>query len=240
MSISKLYFRGRNTSEFTGVTVASCDYGDTELKRADEDIAGRDGSVTSYANGRRYRARNITIVFNVQAAPTTIEGAMSSLRAWLSGGVGALTDDFNAGWELRNVDCVSAHTDYIDMFRGCGQLTVKMTADPYWQKTSEANARVFKFADIIAGSDTAEITVTTSAYTITKHDDTTITGSLPTGARKFRLVAYCENNPTITLGNDPLTPDTVFDLPDSGTITISNCGYGYFELWHDTRTGVRI
>ena len=240
MSISKLYFRGHDTSEFAGVTVSSCDYGDTELRRADEDIAGRDGAVTSHANGRHYKARNITVVFNVRATPTTVESTLAALKSWLSGGVGTLTDDYNTGWQLTNVDSVSSHTDYLDMHRGFGQLTVKLTADPYWSKVGEVNERVLRFADVLGSSDTATIAVTTNAYTVTKHDGTTATGSLPTGARKYRLVAYCENDPTITLGNDTITPETVFDLPDSGTITISGGGYGYFELWHDTRTGVRL
>ena len=240
MSISKLYFRGHDTSEFTGVTVASCDYGDTELRRADEDIAGRDGAVTSHANGRHYKARNITIVFNVKATPTTVESTLAALKSWLSGGVGTLTDDYNTGWQLTNADFVSSHTDYLDMFRGFGQLTVKLTADPYWSKVGEVNERVLKFADVLGSSDTATIAVTTSGYTITKHDGTTSTGSLPTGARKYRLAAYSENDPTITLGQTTITPETVFDLPDSGTITIAGGGYGYFELWRDTRTGVRL
>ena len=237
MSVSKIYFRGHNTGEFSGVTVASCDYGDTELKRADEDIAGRDGTVTSHANGRHYRARNMTIVLNVQAAPTTIEGVMSSLRAWLSGGAGAYTDDYNAGWELRNADCVSAHTDYIDMFRGCGQLTVKMTADPYWTKVGEVNERVIKFD----AHGAATLTVTSnSSYSITANG-TTATGSFTAASPyKYRLVACTETAATITLNGTALSPDTVFTMPASASFALSWTGYGYFELWHDTRTGVRI
>ena len=237
MSVSKIYFRGHNTGEFSGVTVASCDYGDTELKRADEDIAGRDGTVTSHANGRHYRARNMTIVLNVQATPATIEGVMSSLRAWLSGGAGAYTDDYNAGWELRNVDCVSAHTDYIDMFRGCGQLTVKMTADPYWTKVGEVNERVIKFD----AHGAATLTVTgNSAYSITANG-TTATGSFTAAEPyKYRLVAYTETAAAITLNGTALAPDTMFTMPASAEIAITWTGYGYFGLWHDTRTEVRI
>lgn len=237
MSVSKIYFRGHNTGEFSGVTVASCDYGDTELKRADEDIAGRDGTVTSHANGRHYRARNMTIVLNVQAAPTTIEGVMSSLRAWLSGGAGAYTDDFNTGWELRNMDCVSAHTDYIDMFRGCGQLTVKMTADPYWTKVGEVNERVIKFD----AHGAATLTVTgNSAYSITANG-TTATGSYTAAEPyKYRLVVHAENPETITLNGTEIAADTIFTMPSNAEIIITANGYKYAELWHDTRTEVRI
>lgn len=236
MSISKIYFRGHNSGEFAGVTVASCDYGDTELKRADEDIPGRDGALTSLANGRHYRARQMTIVFNVEAAPTTVEGVMSSLRAWLSGGIGEFTDDFNSGWQLTNVCFVSAHTDYIDMFRGCGQLTVKMTADPYWSKVGEVNERVLKFA----ATGTVALNVTNNAaYSLTA-DGVTTTGSISvTSPYKYRLVCSAENPETIALNGAAITAGTVFTMPSNAEIVISAAGYKYVELWHDTRTGVR-
>lgn len=237
MSISKIYFRGHNSGEFAGVTVASCDYGDTELKRSDEEIAGRDGTITSLANGRHYKARQMTIVFNVKATPTTVEGAMSSLRAWLSGGVGAMTDDFNAGWQLTNVNFVSAHTDYIDMFRGCGQLTVKMTADPYWSKVGEVNERVLKFT----ANGNAALTVTdNSSYTITANGATTSGSFTVSEPYKYRLVCFAENPETITLNGSAIAAEEVFTMPSSAEVVVAANGYKYVELWHDTRTGVRL
>lgn len=237
MSISKIYFRGHNSGEFSGVTVASCDYGDTELKRADEEIAGRDGSLTTLANGRHYKARQMTIVFNVNATPTTVEGVMSSLRAWLSGGVGAMTDDFNTGWQLTNVNFVSAHTDYIDMFRGCGQLTVKATADPYWSKVGEVNERVLKSA----ANGGATLTVTNNAtYSVTANGTTTTGSFTAAEPYKYRLVAFTETAVSATLNGTAQALDTVFTMPASASFTLSWTGFGYIELWHDTRTAVRL
>ena len=236
--ISKIYFRGHNSGEFSGVTVASCDYGDTELKRADEDIPGRDGALTSLANGRHYKARQMTIVFNVQSTPTAVEGVMSSLRAWLSGGIGEFTDDFNSGWQLTNVNFVSAHTDYIDMFRGCGQLTVKATADPYWSKVGEVNERVLKLAAV--GAVTLTVTDNNS-YTITAGGSTSDSVSYTVAEPyKYRLVVYAENPETVTLNGAAITAGEVFTMPDSAEISITAEGYKYIELWHDTRTGVRL
>ena len=238
MSVSKIYFRGHNTGEFSGVTVASCDYGDTELKRTDEDIAGRDGTLTSLANGRHYKARNMTIVFNVKATPTTVEGVMSSLRAWLSGGIGELTDDFNSGWQLTNVNFSTAHTDYIDMFRGCGQLTVKATAAPYWSKVGEVNERVMKCSAV--GNVTLTVT-NNSSYTITAGGETSEAVSYTvTAPYKYRIVCSAENPETITLNNSAITAGEVFTMPASAEIIITATGYKYVELWHDTRTGVRL
>lgn len=235
---SKIYFLGHNSGDFAGVTVASCDYGDTELKRADEDMAGRDGILTSLANGRHYKARNMTIVFNVKATPNTIEGVMSSLRAWLSGGVGTFTDDFNTGWQLTNVNFVSAHTDYIDMFRGCAQLTVKMTADPYWSKVGEVSERILK----CAASGNVLLTVTNNnSYTITAGGSTSDSVSFTVSEPyKYRIVVYAENPETVLLNLEALDISQPFTMPSAAAIVIMADGYKYIELWHDTRTGVRL
>lgn len=232
MSISNLYFRGRSTADFSGVTVAACDYGDTELKRSEEDIAGRDGSIISHPNGRRFKQRQITLVLNVQATPTTLESRLSELRDWLSGGVGKLTDDYNTGRVLTGADFVSAHTDYIDMFRGCAQLTVKMTADPRWAKSGEINRRIIKFA----ASGAAALTITdNSSYTLTRGGTTTTGTYTAAEPYTYRLTAYAEGAHTITLSGAEIQPEEPFTMPSNAEIAISGNGYGYYELWHDTR-----
>ena len=235
MSTKHLHFRGHSTSEFTGVTVASADYGDLEAKRSDEDIAGRDGELTSHANGRHYKSRTMTYVLNVKATPTTVEAQLSALRAWLSGDGGELYDDFNTGWVWTNADFVSAHTDYIDMFRGVAQLTVKMTADPRAVKAGTVCDRVFKGTSRGGGT----LTITNNSAWSWAHNDTTETGTYTAASPyKYRLEAFAENAVTATLNGDPLTIGAAFTMPASATIVITLAGaggIGYYELWHDTR-----
>ena len=235
MSMKHLHFRGHSTSEFTGVTVASADYGDLEAKRSDEDIAGRDGGLTSHANGRHYKSRTMTYVLNVKATPTTVEAQLSALRAWLSGGGGELYDDFNTGWVWANADFVSAHTDYLDMFRGVAQLTVKMTADPRAVKAGTVCDRVFKGTSRGGGT----LTITNNSAWSWAHNDTTETGTYTAASPyKYRLEAFAENAVTATLNGDPLTIGAAFTMPASAVIVITLAGaggIGYFELWHDTR-----
>ena len=142
--IKTLTFLGHSTAEFDGVTVASADYGTVEARRADEEIALRDGALNgSRADGRlRYKSRTITYVLNVLAAPSDIEGRLSALREWLSSGCGDLTDGFNSGWKFTNADFLSAKVDYIDMFRGAAQMTVRFTADPYMQNITGTRQRL--------------------------------------------------------------------------------------------------
>lgn len=235
MSISKLYFRGRSTADFEGVTVASCDYGDLESKRADEDIAGTDGTLTTHANGRHYRAREITIVFNVLAAPATIEARLSALREWLSGDTGELSDDFNTGWVWQNAEFKSAHTDYIDMFRGAAQLTVKMTADPRAARAGSLNDRLFGFA----ANGSLSITLTdNSAYSYTIGSAAPVTGTYTAAAPyRYRLENLTENPAVITLNGEPLSGDTftLENASDDAVIGITHTGYGWYALYHDTR-----
>lgn len=232
MSISKLYFRGHDTGEFPGVTVASCDYGDLESKRADEDIAGADGTLTTHANGRHYKARQMTIVFNIKATPTTVEATIGSVLAWLSEGTGELSDDFNAGMAWQNAEFVSAHTDYIDMFRGCAQLTVKMTADPVMQPSGSVNERVAGFG--ANGGVTLAVTDNAS-YSI---DDGAAVQFAVQQPYTYRLVAYTENPASAELNGSPLAFDTPFTMPAAAEIVITHSGFGWYELRHDTRQGV--
>lgn len=152
--IKTLTFLGHSTAEFEGVTVASADYGAVEARRSDDEIALRDGALNgSRADGRlRYKSRTLTYVLNVLASPADIEGRLSALREWLSSGCGDLTDGFNEGWKFTNADFLSAKVDYIDMFRGAAQMTVRFTADPYMQSAGGTRTRVFKFT---AQGDTA-------------------------------------------------------------------------------------
>lgn len=235
MSISRLYFRGRSTGDFEGVTVASCDYGDLESKRADEDIAGTDGTLVTHINGRHYRAREITIVFNVLAAPATIEARLSALREWLSEGRGELSDDYNTGWVWSNAEFRSAHTDYIDMHRGCAQLTVKMTADPRAVRAGSVNDRVFGFA---ANGGVSMTLTDNSAWSYTIGSAAPVTGSYTAAAPyRYRLEAYTENPAEITLNGSPLTGDTftLENASDDAVLTVTHTGFGWYAIYHDTR-----
>ena len=69
----------------------------------------------------------------------------------------------------------------------------------------------------------------------------TTTGSISvTSPYKYRIVIYAENPETITLNGSAITAGAVFTMPASAEIIISATGYKYVELWHDTRTGVRL
>lgn len=148
MSIKTMTFCGHSTSEFTDVTVASADYGSIESKRNDDELPLRDGLINgSRENGRQhYKARTITYVLNLVSTPAALEALISSVRAWLTSGCGDLTDGYNTGWKFTNADYLSSDVEYLDMFRGAAQLTVRFTADPYMQNVTGSRQRLTTWA----------------------------------------------------------------------------------------------
>lgn len=148
MSIKTMTFCGHSTSEFTDVTVASADYGSIESKRNDDELPLRDGLINgSRENGRQhYKARTITYVLNLVSTPAALEALISSVRAWLTSGCGDLTDGYNTGWKFTNADYLSSDVEYLDMFRGTAQLTVRFTADPYMQNVTGSRQRLTTWA----------------------------------------------------------------------------------------------
>lgn len=149
---------------------------------------------------------------------------------------GDLIDSDLSGMKYTNAVFANAEPlEYVSRNFTAAYLAVNFRTDPVPVGINAVNERVLKFTDSIGANESAAIAVSGSNYTLTKSDSTTVTGTLPSGTRKYRVTAYSEQVPTITLGGATLQVDSVFTLPASGTITISGAGQGYFELWHDTR-----
>lgn len=149
---------------------------------------------------------------------------------------GDLIDSDLSGKKYTNAVFINAKPlEYVSRNFTTAYLAVNFRADPVPVDINAVNERVLKFTDKLTGASSATIAVNDNAYTLTKSNGTTATGTLPTGERKYRITAYSEQIPTITLGGAAVQENTVFTLPASGTITITGAGYGYFELWHDTR-----
>lgn len=149
---------------------------------------------------------------------------------------GDLIDSDLAGKKYTNAVFINAEPlEYVSRNFTTAYLAINFRADPVPVDINAVNERVLKFTDKLTGANSATIAVNNNAYTLTTSDGTAVTGTLPTGERKYRITAYSEQIPTITLGGASVQENAVFTLPASGTITISGAGYGYFELWHDTR-----
>lgn len=154
---------------------------------------------------------------------------------------GDLIDSDLSGKKYTNAVFINAEPlEYVSRNFTTAYLAVNFRADPVPVDINAVNERVFKYTDKLTGANIATIAVNNNAYTLTVSGGLMITGTLPAGERKYRITAYSEQIPTITLGGASVQVDSVFTLPASGTITISGAGQGYFELWHDTREEARL
>lgn len=210
-----------------------------EIRTATDVLAYRDGAITTYTSRGPAKLTYCFIIHEEDRA--SVEAKARYIINQLTGKKGDLIDSDCPGKKYTNAIFMGAESlEYPERIFEAAYLTLSFEADPVLKDANEINDRVLKFADVLGSSDTATIAVTISGYTVTKHDGTTATGTLPSGLQKYRLVAFCENDPTITMGATTITPNTAFVLPDDSTITIRGGGYGYYELWHDTRMGVRL
>lgn len=327
MSIKTMTFCGHSTSEFAGVTVASADYGSIESKRNDDELPLRDGLINGSRENDRlhYKARTITYVLNLVSTPAALEALISSVRAWLTSGCGDLTDGYNTGWKFTNADYLSSDVEYLDMFRGTAQLTVRFTADPYQQSvtgsrqrlttwTAQGNTarividnqhlyaptwlempstpsndvltftinstaeqqsnRSFYIFGIPSGVTVEDVYIVRQSQTITgevtmtapdrgtlgsvEEDDMivitysgNITAAVAVGGVNaasatytianplYRLNTLTEGTPTLKVNGETKALNNTFTLPATALMAITNSGYGYYELWHDT-TEVRL
>lgn len=116
-------------------------------------------------------------------------------------------------------------------------MMIHFEADPIPQETDVINERVLKFT----ANGGAALTVTNnSAYSITANGTTTTGSFTAAEPYKYRLVAFTETAAAVTLNGTAQALDAVFTMPASASFALSWTGYGYIELWHDTRSAVRI
>lgn len=223
--------------------------GSFESKDTSEDIPRRQGAIDdSVLNGvLYYKPRELRYTFKLAAADSvSFEDVRQQIYAWLDGAGKCHIADSNfisysgnsaTQWEFTN--CVLKSIEETQAVKSIevvfGYVTAVFMADPYLIKQGAVNARVAKFTDVIGTNESATIAVTDNDCTITKSDSTTQSVTLPNTTRKYRLVVYSANVPTVTMDGAALALDTVFTLPASATITIANAGYAYVELWNDTR-----
>ena len=166
------------------------------------------------------------------------EEKMRAVMLWLSGRCGELIDsDFPGKKYMGAVMSGAPEVEWVSRNFMAAYYTVHMVAEPIMQELNAVNERVLKFP---ANGDCTLTITNNSAYTIVT-GSTTKTGSFTAAEPyKYRLTACTENPAEITLNDAALLPDSVFTMPTSAEIEITNTGYGYYELWHDTRQGVGL
>lgn len=169
------------------------------------------------------------------------EAKMRAVTLWLSGRKGDLIDSDFPGTKFMNAVMGEApEVEWVSRNFAAAYLTVHLKADPIMREISAVYDRVLKWA---ANGNSSLIVGTNSGYALTCNG-TTIQGSFPVTVNApytYRLIAACENYPRMKLDNVTFWPDTIFTMPtELAQIEITATGYGYYELWHDTRQEVRL
>jgi hypothetical protein len=198
-----------------------------------ESIPYRQGVIdSSRRNGETfYEARELTYQFKAIAdTDNALQGKIAEVMNWL-----------NSSGDFRIYDN-RYDGDYFDecalksVTREDGEkisvaycyITAVFSAYPFLVK-SGSRTRIAKAAG--TGNKT---------FTVTNNSSISIDG----GAAKaysveepytYRMTVYAEGAHTITLNGTEIQPEEPFTMPASAMIEISGEGYGYYELWHDTR-----
>lgn len=233
----KIVFAGLDTLA-GGIRINSERSKVTELTaKANEDtIAYRNGDIVTPAG---IKSANLVYCFVLHdSSRAAVAAKARQIAQTFSNYKGDLIDSDMPGKKYTNAVFTNADPlEYVSRNFVTAYMIVRFKADPIPQEMDKVNERVLKFT----ANGNAALTVTdNSSYTITANGATTSGSFTVSEPYKYRLVCFAENPETITLNGSAIAAEEVFTMPSSAEIIVSATGYKYVELWHDTRTEVRI
>ena len=233
----KIVFAGLDTLA-SGIRINSERSKVTELtaKANEETIAYLNGDIVTPAG---IKSANLVYCFVLHdTCREAVAARARQIAQTFSNYKGDLIDSDMPGKKYTNAVFTNADPlEYVSRNFVTAYLIVHFKADPIPQEMGEVNERVLKFA----ANGGAALTVTNNnAYSITANGTTTTGSFTAAEPYKYRLVAFTETAATVTLNGTAQALDTVFTLPASASFALSWTGFGYVELWHDTRAEVRI
>lgn len=237
--IRSITFNGQNSFADYGLRInseRSDGAGAAKQRTAAASVPYRDGDIVQPAGLESAMLTYCFII--VGSGRAECEAQIRAVTLWLTSAKGDLTDSDFAGKKFTNV-CASDKPEiqWVSNNFTRAYMTVRLTADPIMQDVSVVNERILK----LTANGAATLTITNnSAYSITAGGATTTGSYTAAEPYKYRLEAYTETAATITLNGTGISAGEIFTMPASAEIVLSWTGYGYVELWHDTRTEVRI
>lgn len=231
-SVRKIVFGGLDTLA-SGIRINSekSKTSGAGIRMASEEIAYRDGSIT-YPVGMDSSVLTYNLILSGKNR-AEVEAKARYICECFKGKVGDLTDSDFPGKKFLNAVFTGADPlEYVNRNFRTAYLAVSFQADPVLYPIGTVNRRIIKFA----ASGAAALTITdNSAYTLTRGGTTTTGTYTAAEPYTYRLTAYAEGAHTITLSGAEIQPEEPFTMPSNAEIAISGNGYGFYELWHDTR-----
>lgn len=237
MSVRKIVFAGLDTLA-NGVRISSerSQTMGAEVNTAEEAVPYKVGGII-YPTGRGLANLTYCLILHDEGGREAVKAKARLIEDTFYGVKGDLLDSDIAGKKYMNAVFVGSDPlEFVSRNFTTAYMVVHFKADPVPQDVSAVNERVLKFS----ANGNAVINITNNAtYTITKGGSTSQAVSYTVSEPyTYRLVAVTENAATVALNSSALTPETPFTMPASAEIAISHTGYGYYELWHDTREAV--
>ena len=191
----------------------------------------RDGALTVPA-GREPAALSYRLIVR-GADRGAVESKCAEIIAAFSGSKGALTDTDFSGKYFANAVFVGADEPEFVSRNGFGcWLTVRFQADPVMMAVGTVNERAFR----VTAQGNFTLTVTNNGSWALTNGTKTSSGTFSVSQPyTYRLRAYSETVPAVTLNSTALALETVFTMPANAVFSVTMTGFGYFEMWHDTR-----
>lgn len=229
-------YKGKNSFADFGVLINSerTNTPPPGQRSASETIPYRDGKI-SVVTG--LEPQELTYCFVVTGGGRReVTERIRTLTDWLSGAASELADSDTEGVVYTGAYRTGeGSTEWVSQNFTAAYFTVTLNADPEPVRPGSDNTRIIS----MAGEGDASVTVTNNR-TVTAEIGGVSKSAVFSVAEPYtyRLICHTEGIPTATLNGSALDVSNVFTMPDEAVITISNSGYGYYELRHDTRRTV--
>lgn len=244
MSIRKITFGGFDSLQ-AGLRISSerSSTSGGEQRVSSDTIAYRDGDIR-YPTGQTTARLTYCFVLREGSRAANEAKAKAVINA-LKGKRGDLADSDLPGKVYKNAVYESAEPlEYVSRSFAAAYMTVVFAADPVPERAGAVNECVLRFS-VRGGAYMhfrLDIIEQQPVYSFYVTEGSTPGGELIVDKEvdvdypfKFRIEAISENVPVIAANGNEVDVGEVFQLYPGGTIAITHSGYGWYELWHDTR-----
>lgn len=243
IGLRNISYNGVNSLSDLGIVITTegTNVGELEVKSDTESLPRMQGNIDfSRTDGTLYyEARRLVYRFKLVADSIEDLKAMEKdVYEWLnSSGNYTIQDSNYDGYEFRKCELKGMTTEQGEtlMHGEYSYITAVFECYPLLFKIGSVNEYILRFA--LRGNFVL-VDFNNSSLTVMQNGSTVIGPISYTAAEPYtyRLVCITENTPTITLNGAEILPDELFEMPNGNApIYVSHTGYGWYELWHDTR-----
>lgn len=248
IGLRNITYNGVNSLSDLGVVITTegTNVGELEVKSDTESLPRMQGNIDfSRTDGTLYyEARRLVYRFKLVADSIEDLKAMEKdVYEWLnSSGNYTIQDSNYDGYEFRKCELKGMTTEQGEMLMHgeYSYITAVFECYPLLFKIGSVNECVVRFA-VRGNSNIAFVSYQVEGETVYRMVVTASGSTIVSEVVElsepfvFRLEAISENAATAQISGQDIPIGEPFDMSPSTVISIQHTGYGWFELWHDTR-----